>query len=63
MPSVERRKILEIGKSLAITLPPNWLEVHGIKPGEEVFVVVDNDLSISKITKERIDDLHKRLEK
>jgi len=62
-PLVIRRKIIGLGNSSAITLPPDWVESRGIKIGDEVVIVVDNDLSISKVTKEKADDLHKRLEK
>jgi len=40
------RKLIKYGESLAITLPPEWVEKHGLKPGDEVPIVADSILKI-----------------
>lgn len=40
------RKLIRYGGSLAITLPPEWCEKHGLKPGDEVPFVANTVLKI-----------------
>lgn len=49
MPQLETRKIHAAGRSLAITLPPGWLRYLGLKAGDQVEVVVDEDIVIKAI--------------
>ncbi len=47
MPSLEYRKVYPVGSSLVITLPRGWLAFFGIKAGDQVKIVTDQDLVIS----------------
>ena len=49
MPLLEIRKIHAAGRSLAITLPPGWLRYLGPKAGDQVEVVVDENIVIRPI--------------
>lgn len=35
------RKLIELGNSIVVTLPPSWLKGHKLKPGDSVQVLVD----------------------
>ena len=49
MPQLETRRIYVAGRSLAITLPPGWLRYLGLRAGDRVEVVVDEDIVIRPI--------------
>lgn len=44
--SVTKRKIIQVGDSLAVTLPRDWLERVGLKKGDEVALVYDKVVKI-----------------
>jgi len=62
VPSIEKRTIIRVGGSLAVTIPPGWLKNKDLKEGDEILVVADNELTINKLTKEKIAELHKTME-
>lgn len=62
LPSIEKRSIIRVGDSLAVTIPPAWLRQKGLVVGDEVIVIADNEIRIDKITKENIAELHKKME-
>ena len=42
MPAKEKRKVLPIGDSLAVTLPKPYRDYYNIEPGDEVEVLYDS---------------------
>lgn len=42
----EKRRLFQAGGSVVITLPKEWLERHGLRPGDEVGVVADAILKL-----------------
>ena len=51
-----------MGDSLAVTIPPAWLRQKGLVVGDDVIVIADNELTINKVTKEKVAELHKAME-
>ena len=47
---VDSRKLVQWGGSVGITLPKEWLERHGLKPGDELGVVADSILKLIPVT-------------
>ena len=62
MPTLEHRKVLTIGNSLAVTLPSGWVNYFQIKSGDMLEIVADDGLVIRPVhakeptTKEGIRD-------
>jgi len=50
MPNVYYRKLLRIGNSLAVALPPSWLRYYDLKVGDEV-ELISNDEVVIKVRK------------
>ena len=48
------RKLLKIGSSLAITLPKEYVEAHGLKVGDTVQVYFDDVVHVEPVKPERI---------
>ncbi len=47
MPVIFERKLFKIGEGgIAITLPKSWINYYGLKPGDKVEIIVNNDLVI-----------------
>lgn len=46
------KKIIQIGGSLAITLPKEWAKDH-VKPGDEMYIVATDELHIAKVPQHR----------
>ena len=52
MPLSVERKLFRIGEGgVAITIPKAWINYHGLKPGDIVMVIVNEDLRIQVKTK------------
>lgn len=46
-PIVKHRKVLKLGGSRVITIPPEWFEAHGLDPDDlELLMVADMDIRI-----------------
>lgn len=43
---ITSRKLVRVGGSLMISVPPKWLEQHEYKEGEEITIMVNNDLKM-----------------
>ena len=41
MPSKEKRKVLSVGDSIAVTLPKPFADYHSLKSGDSVQVIYD----------------------
>ena len=52
MPHKETRKIIRVGNSLAVTIPPAWLRFFNLTEKDEVTVLSDGDIVIKPIKKE-----------
>jgi antitoxin component of MazEF toxin-antitoxin module len=50
----DTRVLFEIGKSLAITLPKEYIEAHGLKPGDVVDVYFNEVVHVEPVRKEDI---------
>ena len=61
-PTISKRTIIRVGDSSAITIPPEWLKLAGLKIGDEVILVGDNELRIAPHSDKLARELHKRLE-
>jgi len=46
MPFVSVRKILQVGGSKTVALPPPWLEAFGLGLGDELLVLADGALVV-----------------
>jgi antitoxin component of MazEF toxin-antitoxin module len=42
----DKRRLYQQGGSVAITLPKEWLERHGLMPGDEVGIIADSILKV-----------------
>lgn len=40
------RKLIKYGSVIAVTLPPEWIDKHGLKPGDEIPIVADSVLKL-----------------
>ena len=49
MPSKNSRKILQVGDSKAVVLPPDWLRAMGLKKGESVEVLYNSVVIIKPL--------------
>lgn len=60
---IKRRKIIKVGDSYAVTLPPEWIKQYNLETEGEVLILADKDLRIcSPKEKERIEKyLYKRV--
>jgi bifunctional DNA-binding transcriptional regulator/antitoxin component of YhaV-PrlF toxin-antitoxin module len=53
MPSLLRRSLIKMGKGgLVVTVPKGWADYYGLKPGDEVQMIADGDLTISPLKKQ-----------
>jgi len=48
-----KRKIIRVGDSVAVTLPREWLERHGLEVGDEIGIVANAILKI--VTVQEVD--------
>jgi antitoxin component of MazEF toxin-antitoxin module len=55
MPSLEFRRILRLGGSLAVTLPPGWAAYYRLEPGDKVEVQADHNLTLKPPKRRRRD--------
>jgi hypothetical protein len=46
MGTLHKRKLLRLGHSIAICLPPGWLAWNGLKQGDSVRIVTNGKLTI-----------------
>ena len=42
MPLKLERKIIEVGGSLSVTIPPGWFSAYNLTPGDKVDVLVNS---------------------
>ncbi len=54
------KKVIQIGGSVAITLPKEWAKDH-VKPGDEMYIVATDELHIAKVP-QKAKSLEKKLE-
>lgn len=47
MPNLRSRKIISVGDSLAVTLPPEWLRGNRLSPGDELVLRYNGKLFIT----------------
>lgn len=50
----DARKLLKIGSSLAVTLPKEYVEAHGLKVGDTVRVYFDDVVHVEPVKTEEI---------
>ena len=46
MATIETRKLLKVGHSIVVCLPPGWLAWKGLKQGDRVRIVTNGKLTI-----------------
>jgi len=63
LPVIEERKIFQIGGSLAVTIPSEWLEQTGLKAGSTVTVIANNEIRIVPSSPKLVERLHEMVEK
>jgi len=51
MPNIYQRKLLEVGHSVAVTIPKPWLNYYGLKIGDEVELITDDVIVVRPIEK------------
>jgi len=58
------KKLLKIGESAAITLPPDYLKKFNLEPGEDYVEIFYNDLLIIKpLPKRKLQAQHRKLKR
>jgi antitoxin component of MazEF toxin-antitoxin module len=58
------KKLLKIGESAAITLPPDYLKKFNLEPGEDYVEIFYNDLLIVKpLPKGKLEAQHRKLKR
>ena len=62
MPMKQKRRIIQLGRSRVIALPKGWLEYRDLKKGDEVEIVIDEELTIRPAKKQRKSRSGKQLE-
>jgi len=45
-PITENRRVLKIGKSFYLNLPPEFVELHHIQPGQKIPITADHLLKV-----------------
>ena len=46
MATIEIRKLLKVGHSIVVCLPPGWLAWRGLKQGDKVRIITNGKLTI-----------------
>lgn len=46
IPIIVKRKIVKLGDSLCISLPPDWLRQNDLDKGDEVFLLSNHDVRV-----------------
>ncbi len=47
MPAIFERKLFKIGEGgIAVTLPKSWTNFYGLKPGDKVEIIANQDLIV-----------------
>ena len=59
-PKADIRTIIQVGGSLAITLPMEYVKTHNIKIGDSIYILYNDYIYIKPINKE---ELAKKVEK
>ena len=47
LPFFARRKLIGLGDSVVVSLPPVWMKQHGLKIGDEVNMLANTDIKIA----------------
>ena len=47
MPIISERKIIQVGGSRSVSLPPGWLNAAGLDLGDEIVLVADGVILIA----------------
>jgi antitoxin component of MazEF toxin-antitoxin module len=65
MPVTEKRKVMEVGTSIGMTLPRGWLDFFKVRPGDEVQLVIDTPVVVFPrgLTKEQKMDALEKIRK
>lgn len=63
LPVIDERKIISVGNSSAVIMPPKWLKGAGLKEGDRVTVVANDELKIAPSSPKLTERLHKKLER
>ena len=61
IPLIERRKLVQSGTSVVLSIPKEWLQENGLKVGDEVIMVSNGDLKFMKINKKNVDEIRNKL--
>ena len=61
IPLIERRKLVNSGTSVVLSIPKEWLQENGLKAGDEVIMVANGDLKFMKINKKNVDEIRNKL--
>jgi len=61
-PFIGTRKIVEIGGSLYINIPKQFIEGNRVKAGDEVLVMANRDMLVSKMNVSKLTKAHKKVE-
>jgi len=57
----DTRKLIQVGDSYMIAIPPVWLKQHGLEKGDEVLIVANADLKI--LSPKSRDEYYKKISK
>lgn len=63
VPISDQRKIIRIGTTHYVSVPEEWLQFHGIKVGDYVYIIADSEFRMLPLTKELAEKLHRDQEK
>jgi len=46
MPTLDEKKLMKVGSSTVVAMPPGWLRYHGLTAGDTVEVIADGKVII-----------------
>jgi antitoxin component of MazEF toxin-antitoxin module len=61
VPIIVKRKLIETGDSISVTIPPEWLKKHNLTSKDYLIVVANTNLTMLPATEESIKSLKELL--
>ena len=60
-PIVKKGKLVTSGSSVVITIPPEWLEEHELKAGDDIMIISNGELRVLKMDEENVKKVRNQL--
>ena len=62
MPYIGKRKLIKVGDSVYLSVPKEFMEGNNLSVGDEVLVLANTDMLVSKKNAENVEKAHKKIE-